>query len=206
MIGLAAGSGVSSRSARWGRWALQGRPGARCRLSTSRFPGPPSEPGVPVIPAPGSPRGPLPATVVLAARLRRTRPGLPGRDAGVHRWLLPCRHAPGSLAVPFARCTPLACSDDDGHSATARRQQPTTRLPATQWPGRAATGRFHVHRPGSAGVGSGSGSGLLRPAPKNRTRPVSGHLGSSKPRGLAGDSRCRAVRAAAMVPACAVGV
>jgi hypothetical protein len=36
------------------------------------------------------------------------------------------------LAVPFAVCTPLACSDSDGHAATTRHHQPTTRLPAAR--------------------------------------------------------------------------
>jgi len=66
-----------------GRWPKPERPvwtvgvagsarGAVLAFRRVRFPGPPSEPGVPVIPAPGSPRGPLPTTVALCARPRST--------------------------------------------------------------------------------------------------------------------------------------
>jgi hypothetical protein len=104
-------------------------PGAVPAFRRARFPGPPSEPGVPVIPAPGSPRGPLPTTVVLP--LGSAVPGLDCQpDAGIHRRLLPCRPATAASLCPFAMCTPLACSDDDGHSATTCHPQPTTRLPA----------------------------------------------------------------------------
>ncbi len=102
--------------------------GAVPAFRRARFPGPPSEPGVPVIPAPGSPRGPSPQTVALP--LGSAVPGL--HDAVGRRYsptapALPTR--PAASLCPFAMCTPLACSHY-GHSATTRHQQPTTRLPA----------------------------------------------------------------------------
>jgi hypothetical protein len=55
-------------------------PGRGARLSTSPFPRTALRSRVPVIPAPGSPRGPSPTNGCVAARLRSTRAGLPGRS------------------------------------------------------------------------------------------------------------------------------
>src|SRR6266567_4580955 len=108
--------------------------GRGARRSMSPFPGTAlrtrraSHPGTGLSTRPATNNG------CVAARLRSTRPGLPARRRySPAAPALPTRHR--SLAVPFAMCTPLACSDSYGHS-------PTTRLPAAQWPGRAATGRF----------------------------------------------------------------
>src|SRR6266511_846341 len=106
-------------------------PGRGARLSTSPFPRTAlrtrraSHPGTGL-----STRPVTKQNGCVAARLRSTRPGLPDRDAGIHRRLLPCRHAAAASLCPFALCTPLACSDYYGHSATTRHHQPTTRLPA----------------------------------------------------------------------------
>src|SRR6266508_3757954 len=64
--------------------------GAVPAFRRARFPGPPSEPGVPVIPAPGAPRGPLPTNGCVAARLRST-----GLDCPVGR-----RYSPAAPALP----------------------------------------------------------------------------------------------------------
>src|SRR6266487_2424697 len=73
--------------------------GAVPAFRRARFPGPPSEPGVPVIPAPGSPPGPLPTTVVLP--LGSALPALDCQpDAGIHRRLLPCRRATAASLCP----------------------------------------------------------------------------------------------------------
>src|SRR6266699_2972100 len=73
--------------------------GAVPAVRRARFPGPPSEPGVPVIPAPGSPPGPLPTTVVLP--LGSAVPALDCQpDAGIHRRLLPCRRATAASLCP----------------------------------------------------------------------------------------------------------
>ncbi len=141
-----AGSGGRSPSARCARWALEGRPGARCPPFDE-----PVSPDRPPNPACQSSRHRAlhearhQTNGCVAARLRSTRPGLPDRDAGIHRRLLPYRHAAAASLCPFAMCTPLACSDYYGHSATTRHQQPTTRLPAA--PRREGRRRVasHVH-------------------------------------------------------------
>jgi hypothetical protein len=56
---------------------------------------------------------------------------------------LPTR--PRSLAVPLRQCTPLACSDYCGHSATTRHQQRTARLPAAPRRGGQRRVASHVH-------------------------------------------------------------
>jgi hypothetical protein len=138
------GWGADEPRPRWGRWRLQGRPGARC----SPFDEPVS-PDRPPNPACRSSRHralhEARRNGCDGARLRSTRPALPGRDAGVHRRLLPCRSATAASLCPFAMCTPLACSDYYGHSATTRHQQRTTHLPTTRrWGGRPRVAS-HVH-------------------------------------------------------------
>jgi hypothetical protein len=78
--------------------------GAVLTFRRARFPGPPSEPGVPVIPAPGSPRGPLPTNGCVAARLRSTRPGLPGRSP-----VFTGGSCPADPPAP-PRCAPSPCA------------------------------------------------------------------------------------------------
>jgi hypothetical protein len=70
--------------------------GAVPAFRRARFPEPPSEPGVPVIPAPGSPRGPLPTNGCVAARLRST-----GLDCQVDR-----RYSPATPALPTRHRSP----------------------------------------------------------------------------------------------------
>ena len=79
------------------------------------------------------------------------------RFVGVHR--RPSRHSsllPADLLVPFAMCTPLACSDYYGTSApstTLSRQRtcpPTDRMPD----GRAAADGSHVHHESIDEVGA----------------------------------------------------
>jgi hypothetical protein len=98
--------------------------------------------------APGSPRGPVSTRLIDRLRWRSVpqypawTPGLPipSRNAGIHRRLLLCRRVAAASLYPFAMCTPLACSDYYGYSATTRHQQRTTRLPPLG--AAAATGRF----------------------------------------------------------------
>jgi hypothetical protein len=107
-------------------------PGRGARLSTSPFP----RTALRTRRA-GHPGTGLSTRPVTNKRLRRrSAPQYPARttrsDAGIHRRLLPCRHATAAPLCPFAMCTPLACSDSYGHSATTRHQQPTTCLPTTR--------------------------------------------------------------------------
>ena len=99
--------------------------GRGARRSMSPFPGTAlrtrraSHPGTGLSTRPATNNG------CVAARLRSTRPGLPARRRySPAAPALPTRHR--SLAVPFAMCTPLACSDSYGHSArpatTSRRR------------------------------------------------------------------------------------
>ncbi len=115
--------------------------GAVPAFRRARFPGPPSEPGVPVIPAPGSPPGPSPNR-----RLRcRSAPQYPActtrSDAGIHRRLLPCRHAP----PPRCALRHVHTSGVLGLLRALRHDPPPTAddVPARHpKAGRAATGRF----------------------------------------------------------------
>ncbi len=103
--------------------------------------------------APGSPRGPVSTRRIDRLRWRSVpqypawTPGLPipSRNARIHRRLLPCRRVAAGPLCPFAMCTPLACSDSDGHAATTRHPQPTTRLPAAQRRGGRRRVASHVH-------------------------------------------------------------
>ena len=123
-------------------WNEQGRPGARCPPFDE-----PVSPDRPPNPACQSSRHRAlhearhQTNGCVAARRRSTRPALPDRDAGIHRRLLPYRHATAASLCPFAMCTPLACSDYYGHSATTRHHQPTTRCPPHQG-GEGGDGRF----------------------------------------------------------------
>src|SRR6266498_6165668 len=138
-------TGGACPKARCGRWTLQGRPGARC----SPFDEPVS-PSRPPNPACQSSRH----RALHEARYQTNGcvrgsdphyPASPGRDAGIHRRLLPCRHANAASLCPFAMCTPLACSDYYGHSATTRHHQRTTRLPAAPRRGGRRRVASHVH-------------------------------------------------------------
>jgi hypothetical protein len=105
----------------------------------ARFPGPPSEPGVPVIPAPGSPRGPLPTNGCVATRLRSTQPvqaGTPVFTGG---------SCPADTA-PQPRCAPSPC-------ARLSRARTTTGTP----PRPAANSRRRACPPPEGGEG-GDGS------------------------------------------------
>jgi hypothetical protein len=97
-------------------------PGRGARLSTSPFPRTALRTRRAGHPGTGLSTRPVTNNGCVGARLRSTRPGLPGRDAGIHRRLLPCRPATTASLCPFAMCTPLACSDYYGHSATTRHQ------------------------------------------------------------------------------------
>jgi hypothetical protein len=94
--------------------------GAVLAFRRVRFPGPPSEPGVPVIPAPGSPRGPPPTNGCVAARLRSTRPGLPGRTPVFTGGSCPADPPP-------PRCAPSPCA----RLSRARTTTDTPPRPAT---------------------------------------------------------------------------
>jgi hypothetical protein len=135
VITSASGSGGSSSSARCGRCWLQGRPGARCSPSPSPFPRTALRTRVPVILAPGSPRGPSPTNGCVAARLRSTRAGLPGRSPVFTGSCCPTDPPPQPRCalrhVHAARVLGLlrALRHDPP-------QQPTTHLPTTQrWGG-----------------------------------------------------------------------
>ena len=141
----ASASGTANARPRCGRCWLQGRPGARC----SPFDEPVS-PSRPPNPACQSSRH----RALHEARYQTNGcvggsapqyPASPGRDAGIHRRLLPCRHANAASLCPFAMCTPLACSDYYGHSATTRHHQRTTRLPAAPRRGGRRRVASHVH-------------------------------------------------------------
>src|SRR6266536_5438934 len=95
--------------------------GAVLAFQRARFPGPPSEPGVPVLPAPGSPRGPSPTNGCVAARLRSTRPGLPGRSPVFTSGSCPAD------PPPPPRCAPSPCA----RLSRARTTTGTPPRPAT---------------------------------------------------------------------------
>ncbi len=158
-------SGTASARPRCGRWRLQGRPGARCPPLDE-----PVSPDRPPNPACQSSRHRALHEARHQQRLRcRSAPQYPTwtarSDAGIHRRLLPCRPATAAPLCPFALCTPLACSDYYGHSATTRHHQPTTRLPAARRQGGRRRVASHVHHHPVDEVGSGSGSASLRPRP-----------------------------------------
>ena len=119
--------------------------GAVPAFRRARFPGPPPEPGVPVIPAPGSPRGPLPTTVAPP-------PGsaVPGLDCQARTTVFTGDSCPAD-SPPQPRRAPLPCgrlsrtSDYYGHSATTRHQQQTTHLPAAPRRGGRRRVASHVH-------------------------------------------------------------
>ena len=114
--------------------------GAVPAFRRARFPGPPSEPGVPVIPAPGSPRGPLPTNGCVAARLRSTRPGLPGRTPVFTGGSCP------TDTPPPPRCAPSPCA----RLSRARTTTGTPPRPATNSRRRACP----PHQGGEGGDGS----------------------------------------------------
>src|SRR6266536_5174281 len=95
--------------------------GAVLSFQRARFTGPPSDPGVPVIPAPGSPRGPSPTNGCVAARLRSTRPGLPGRSPVFTSGSCPAD------PPPPPRCAPSPCA----RRSRARTTTGTPPRPAT---------------------------------------------------------------------------
>src|SRR6266540_2055198 len=102
-------------------------PGRGARLSTSPFPRTALRTRRASHPGTGLSTRPVTTNGCVAARLRSTRPARRGRTPVFTDGSCPA-DTPRRLAVPFAMCTPLACSHY-GHSATTRHQQPTTRLP-----------------------------------------------------------------------------
>jgi hypothetical protein len=93
--------------------------GAVLAFQRARFPGPPSEPACRSSRHRALHQARHQQTVVLP--LGSAVPGLDcqvGRRYSPAAAALPTRHR--SLAVPFAMCTPLACADYYGHSATTR--------------------------------------------------------------------------------------
>jgi len=127
--------------------------GAVPAFRQARFPGPPSEPGVRVATHRALHEAPPRRRRIDRLRWRSVpqypawTPGLPipSRNARIHRRLLPCRRVAAGPLCPFAMYTPLACSDSDGHAATTRHPQPTTRLPAAQRRGGRRRVASHVH-------------------------------------------------------------
>jgi hypothetical protein len=134
--------------------------GAVLAFRRARFPGPPSEPACRSSWHRALHEARHQQTVALP--LGSAVPGLdcqPGRRYSPTAPALPTRHR--RLAVPFAMCTPLACSDYYGHSATTRHQQPTTHLPTT--PRREGRRRVasHVHHHPVDEVGAQRSPGSL---------------------------------------------
>ena len=95
--------------------------GAVPAFRRARFPEPPSEPGVPVIPAPGSPRGPSPTTVALALGS-----AVPGLDCPVGTPVFTGGSCPAD-PPPQPRCAPSPCA----RLSRARTTTGTPPRPAT---------------------------------------------------------------------------
>src|SRR6266542_6134373 len=116
-------------------------PGRGARLSTSPFPRTALRTRRAGLPAPGSPRGPLPTNGCVDARLRSTRPGLPGRTPVFTGGSCPADTA-RSLAVPLR---PVA-GFPGPPTTTGTPPRPATNSGRRTCPppegGRAAMGRF----------------------------------------------------------------
>src|SRR6266498_2638479 len=137
----ASASGTANARPRCGRCWLQGRPGARWppfheHVSPDRPPNPACR-----SPGTGSPRGPLPTNGCVDARLRSTRPGLPGRTPVFTGGSCPADTA-RSLAVPLR---PVA-GFPGPPTTTGTPPRPATNSGRRTCPppegGRAAMGRF----------------------------------------------------------------
>src|SRR6266498_2137790 len=123
--------------------------GAVLAFRRARFPEPPSEPGVPVIPAPGSPRGPLPnkrlrwrlgsAVPSLSRSGRRYSPAAPALPTRQRSLAVPLRHVHASRVLGLLRALrhdPPPPADDAPARRTKAGRATTGRFPRSPPPGR----------------------------------------------------------------------